>query len=342
LHTVTVDEPLLKENGMCHDLKHVTFGLLCAAIASVFISSSAHAAPILYLHDEHGTLAIVNASTGKVSMVGSMGVTMTDIAADRDGNLFGISDHDIYRIDRRTASASRIGSHGIPGANALTFSPHGSLYAAGAASTKLFTVDVDTGSASVVTDLGFTSAGDLAYAPLEPIFDSAGNRITYICGNPQVLFMASTGGNLVSISNQLFRPLPLEDVGAIELELATTESVALHLRPFNWPLRPISPFGPGQVVGNLGLTNMYGLANGPNGELFGLAGNVVYAINKQSGSASFLSSFAGQGLGHVFGATSVLVPEPAVSALTAIACVALLSLRPKLRRNQPQFNHTKK
>jgi hypothetical protein len=318
--------------------KNAMICLFCAALIGVLSYTSAHAGPMLYVHDEYGTLATVNASTGKVSMIGSMGVVMTDIASDRDGNLFGISYNDLYQIDRRTAAVTRVGRHDIPGANALLFSPEGSLHAAGAGSTKLFSINADTGSATAIREIGFASAGDLAYAPEGPVIDSAGNHIQYICGNPDLIYMSSTGGNLVSIGNRYSPYYFLRGVAEFEGDVPTAVDVRNPLdylvpgiRPY-----PIADWIPvSNVVGNLGVTNMYGLASGPNGELYGLAGNAVYAINKQTGSASVLSSFAGQGLGQVFGASCVTVPEPGSVVLAAFAGVATIAVisRPRRRSN---------
>lgn len=319
---------------MCHTFKNAMIGLLCSSLANLLTFAVAYAGPMFYLHDNHGALATVNASTGKVSKIGSMGVVMTDIALDPSGNLFGISYNDFYRIDRRTAAATYVGKHNIPSANALTFAPDGKLFAAGAGSTKLYTVTPSTGRSTVHQEIGFASAGDLAFAPEGPVFDSAGKRIQYICGNPDLLYMTSTDGKLVSIGNSFLRSGSLQAVGELDGRSATTAANVRNPVLIDWPVsRPPGPtFGSSKVVGNLGVANMYGLVSGPNGELYGLAGNEIYAINKQTGSASILSSFAGQGLGQVFGASYICVPEPASLGLVAIAGLAVLVARSRARQ----------
>lgn len=261
--------------------------LFCSLLAGALSSASAQAGPMLYASDESGALAAVNASTGKVSMIGSMGVVMTDIAANLDGNLFGISYDGLYRIDRHTAAVTWIGQHHIPGANALTFSPEGELFAAGSGSTKLFSIDTSNGVATIHKEIGYASAGDLAYANI-------GCPPNYYCitGDLPSLYMSSTDGDLIKIG---------EDRAG------------------------------GLAIGVLGVNDMFGMAKGPNGELYGFAGNTLYAIDIWNGAARIVSSLAGQGLGPIYGATAS-IPEPASGALAIFAGVARLAFFTRRRR----------
>src|SRR5262249_14117895 len=66
----------------------------------------------------------------------------------------------LYQIDMATIVATRIGPIGAM-VNALTFSPDGTLFAAG---SSLFTIDTTTGAGTLVGDMsGFVSRGDLAF-----------------------------------------------------------------------------------------------------------------------------------------------------------------------------------
>ena len=136
--------------------------LLLAAVTSALIGV-AQAAPVLYVHDSSGKLGTVDVASGAVSLIGNMGVVMTDIAFDPSGNLFGLSFTRLYTINPATAAASLIGVHGIPGGNALVFGTDGTLYGAGASTNSLFAINRATGASSNLGNIGFFSGGDLAF-----------------------------------------------------------------------------------------------------------------------------------------------------------------------------------
>ena len=117
----------------------------------------------LYIHDAQGTLAIVDVGSGQSTVVGDMGVVLTDIAFAQDGRLFGLDFTTLYEIDPRTAETTPIGGHGVPGGNALVFAADGTLYAMGGTGTQLFEVDPASGASSALGDVGAYSAGDLAF-----------------------------------------------------------------------------------------------------------------------------------------------------------------------------------
>jgi hypothetical protein len=157
----------------------------------------------IYASDGQGKLFTLNAATGQVHVLGTMGVVMTDLAFDGQGTLYGVAgqglpggDSFLYRIDPRTAGSTRIGDLG-DFVNALVFGPDGTLDAAGG---KLYRVDVSTGAGTAVGNLsGFFSAGDLA-------FDAAGT-----------LYMTTTTNELVKVdpatgSATLIGPLGFADV----------------------------------------------------------------------------------------------------------------------------------
>lgn len=129
-----------------------------ALIAS--LSISAHAVPILWASDSAGNLGTVDVATGAVNLIGNMGKTMTDIAFDPNGNLYGIDFNTLFSIDKNTAAATQIGSIGT-GLNSLVFSSNGTLYAA---NSSLYTINTATGAASLVGGSNnYSSSGDLAF-----------------------------------------------------------------------------------------------------------------------------------------------------------------------------------
>ena len=68
--------------------------------------------------DSAGVLGKVDVVTGAVTLVGSTGVVLTDIAFGPDGSLYGIDLGSLYKIDPDTAATTRIGS--LAGASGTT------------------------------------------------------------------------------------------------------------------------------------------------------------------------------------------------------------------------------
>lgn len=144
---------------------------LAASLALSIGSVSAHAAPVLWIDDSLGQLGTVDVATGTVSLIGNMGVTMTDIAFDPLGNLYGISFTSLYSINRYTAAATIIGSTGIS-SNSLVFGSDGTLYTA---NTSLYRLNTSTGASSLIgTGGGYSSSGDLAFIDGQLYLSSAG------------------------------------------------------------------------------------------------------------------------------------------------------------------------
>lgn len=134
--------------------------LLASTLA---VGSAAIAAPIMHVHDNQGNLGTVDVATGTVNVIGNMGVVMTDIAFDPSGNLYGISFGFLYAINAGTAATTLIGSHGVPGGNALVFASDGTLYSAGFSSTNLYRINPANGATTSLGNMGFASGGDLAF-----------------------------------------------------------------------------------------------------------------------------------------------------------------------------------
>ena len=133
------------------------------ALLSV-ISNESVAQTELWVHDEFGQLARVDVATGDVEVVGNLGIVLTDIAFAPDGQtLFGLSEERFVQVDPITAQVFDIGAHGIPDANALVFNTDGTLYAASATSSFLYEIDLNTADSTQFGDIGFFSAGDLAF-----------------------------------------------------------------------------------------------------------------------------------------------------------------------------------
>ncbi len=126
------------------------------------LGGAASAEPTLWIDDADGRLGKVDVATGAVTIVGVMRVTMTDIAFDPAGSLYGISSNSLYRINPASAAITLVGNLGAANLNSLVFDSAGNLYAA---SSSLYSISVTTGAASLIGNGGTTyrSSGDLAF-----------------------------------------------------------------------------------------------------------------------------------------------------------------------------------
>ena len=148
--------------------------VLLSSLSLSLISGSA-SATLLWVGDSNGNLGTVDTVSGNVNVIGNMGVTMTDIAFDSSGNLFGISFTDLYSIDASTATTSLIGSHSLSSTakNSLVFGADGTLYAA---NDSLFSLNTSTGASTLIGNGGdsYDSSGDLAFIGAELFLSSTG------------------------------------------------------------------------------------------------------------------------------------------------------------------------
>lgn len=145
-----------------------------------------------YVVDDMGVLALVEVVSGLIQPIGDTGLTLTDLAFDSDGFLYGITETDLYQIDARTAAATLIGPHNVPRASSLVFDDDGTLYAAGV-ETNLYSIDPVTAASTVVGDIGLISAGDLSFVGNQLYMSTVGNELVEITLQPT--FAANVVGN---------------------------------------------------------------------------------------------------------------------------------------------------
>ena len=147
---------------------------------------------------------------GAVAIVGSTGVTLTDIAFAPNGDLYGLTFTDLYRVNPLTAAVTLVGPHGIPSGNALVFGGGGVLYAAGDLSTNLYSINPSTGASTVLGDIGAASAGDLAFVNGDLYMSSNTNNLIRIQLAPTV-----TGTNVGNLGIEFVYGLATPDNGTL-------------------------------------------------------------------------------------------------------------------------------
>lgn len=155
----------------------------------IALLSPASAATSLWIGDDDAHLGRVDLRSGVVTVIGDMGVPMTDIAFDAQGALFGVTiESALFRIDPVNGNARIVGDLGFSGINSLVFGADGTLFGA---SDRLYTIDPSTGQASAVGNAGtpYRSSGDLAFVNGALYLSSRGPS-----GDMLLRLNASTGG----------------------------------------------------------------------------------------------------------------------------------------------------
>jgi hypothetical protein len=145
---------------------HGFWGSAVAAILAAVVSTNSYAGPLIWIGDSANNLFTVDTATAATKSVGNMGglLPFTDIAFAPSGDLWGTTSTGFYKINPTNAATTFVGNTGLFGANALTFGPNGTLYAASSSSTSLYTINTTTGAATALPgSMGTGSAGDLAF-----------------------------------------------------------------------------------------------------------------------------------------------------------------------------------
>ena len=129
------------------------------AVNDITIST---AESLIYIVDSSKNLGTVNLETQEVNVIGNTGQTLTDIAYDNNGSLFGIGFGQLYSIDSETAQTTFIANLGLGGSNALEIAQDGTAYIASYADNGLYELDLTNGTVTKIVDLPIKSGGDIA------------------------------------------------------------------------------------------------------------------------------------------------------------------------------------
>jgi hypothetical protein len=167
-----------------------------AVAALLSLAFSAQASTIWMTGSDGSTLYTVDSTNGASTVVGGFGQPSTyTLSFDSGGNLYGISngynDGTLVQIDKTTGLAVAVGvGTGIQNLMALAFASDGTLYAGSWSSNSLYTINKNTGAATVVGSLGFNGIMDLD-------FDSQGNLYA-LSDSLYQINMATGHGTLVT------------------------------------------------------------------------------------------------------------------------------------------------
>jgi hypothetical protein len=217
-------------------------------------------------------------------------------------------------VNANTGAVTNIGNFGIGEAMTdIAFDPSGNLW--GITFTDLYKINAGTAATTHVGSLGGPSVNSLTFASDGTLYAANTNLYTINTTTGAASAVGALGGSFASSGDLAFHNgalyLTSADIfGPDDLVTVNTST------------------GAATLVGSMGVPAEFGLVNGPDNVLYGVAGTNVYTVNPATGVATLLSSYAAQGLGQAFGAavaTEAVAPLPSTAAGFAVLmciCVA--------------------
>ena len=117
----------------------------------------------VYVTNNQQQIGRLDLATNEVVDVVHTGVTFTDLALNENGDLYGATFDELYKIDPTTGNTTHVGSFGSHGINGLGFDGSGNLYASNYRG-GFYQVDINNGSLThVAGTAGFRSSGDVVW-----------------------------------------------------------------------------------------------------------------------------------------------------------------------------------
>lgn len=163
-----------------------------------------------YATNNNGEFAEIDTTTGDITIIGSLGCTINEIAYDNTtSTMYGVSQgfspgqSNLYTINTATGEATLIGGLGLIGFNTLACK-QGILYATNVTTDSFYSVDKSTGLATKIGDLGFNSnnySQGLDFDPNGNLYMSCVNEPDTITTNGELRYVDLTTGN-ASLINQ--------------------------------------------------------------------------------------------------------------------------------------------
>jgi hypothetical protein len=221
----------------------------------------------------------------------------------------------IGTVDLTTQTVTVIGNAGVVLTD-IAFSPSGNLY--GNSFTNLYSVSTTTG---VATNIGATGVTDLNAL----VFGS--NGTLYSAG-------AAPDTNLYTLNPSTGAATSLGSIGVSSAGDLAFHNGTLYLADTNGNLDSInlSPLS-ATVIGAFGSAfdaSTYGLANGSNNVLYGIAGTEVFSVNTSTGVGTAVFNYGGHGLGDANGAAVLTeagftpVPEPSTFVIAGLGALGFM------------------
>ena len=229
-------------------------------------------------------------------------------------------------VDVVSGSVSMIGNMGTVMTD-IAFDPYGNLY--GLSLTTLYSINSETGTSRRIGNHGVSAGNALVFGADGTLYAAGNTSTSLYCldkntgtGTPLGNMRVSSGGDLAFHDGNFY--LASSNSELVIIDLVSQEFVA-------------------GIIGAFGVSNMFGLATGDDGVLYGVAGTTIYTIDTQTGAALNPVSFAGQGLGNAYGQSffteagadpdmPATIPEPSsmLLAATGLGVLFLVIKRKKM------------
>lgn len=223
-------------------------------------------------------------------------------------------------VDVGTGDVNVIGNMGVVMTD-IAFNPSGELF--GIDFNQVYQINEQTANVSVVGPHGIPGGNALLFGEDGTLYGAGDSTTSLFSINPNTgssTIIGNTGfssaGDLAFNSGNLFMSSISNELIRINLENGAT----------------------GTAIGPLGFPDVVGLATADDGLLYGLAGTEVLLVNPNTGSATSVLDFSGEGVGPAFGSSFMTeagapppapIPVPAALPLfmAALGSLGFISLR---------------
>jgi hypothetical protein len=185
----------------------------------------------------------------------------------------------------------------------IAFDHNGNLYAIDFSS--LYKINQNNAAATLIGKLGIADANALVFAP-------DGTLYTAGSSTPRLYTVNTNTGSATSkgiIGTGITSYGDLEFNGG-QLYLASGNGKLLNINLTNT--------AQSTELGFMGFSNVWGLATGDNGVLYGAANTQIMALNTATGAGTFILNYSGQGLSNAMGAATLKTTAPTT---TNIECL---------------------
>jgi len=227
----------------------------------------------------------------------------------------------IGTVDVATGAATFLGNSGVILTD-IAFDPNGQLY--GTSFTSLYHIDKTTGTATLIGNNGVGSINALTFGADGTLYAAASSTTNLYSLNPTT-GAATVLGNIgfTSAGDLAFHNGNLYE--------SSTNNHLLKINLASVSATDIGPFG---------FSSVYGLANGDNSVLYGVAGTNVFSVDTLTGLGTLVSNYGGGSLAAANGSaffretvTGSPVPEPSSLTLVALGIAGLFGVARWKRRS---------